>query len=226
VTRSFAARCLLLALSSAGCSELRSEPLLDAGTDDAPAGPDAPGDLAAGSDAPAGDGCTPGKFSCGGVCRDCCANGDCPLLENSEGTCSAEGLCAYGCRAGSERCRGTCQMTFGIVGGCLAAAGEVSPALYWCDPEEVDERQLLWRVDRRRAMERGHDLNDPALLDSYCLGISDSMLGNYCTTGRHAAGRRARMDTVYVYSLRFDADGKLLEQHRTPGSRSRTCQPP
>jgi hypothetical protein len=142
----------------------------------------------------------------------------------TQGVC-AGGICSVRCREGSESCRGTCRSSTKVLGGCLAAAGEVARSIYWCDPEEINETHLLWQVETRHAVERGLDPADPAVIDTFCLGVSGSMLGNYCTTGPFAAGRRTRLDTAFIYSLRFDADGRIAEQHRTPGSQSRTCRP-
>ena len=112
-----------------------------------------------------------------------------------------------------------------MIGVCLAAAGAVPDEVHWCDPDDVAERLLKWKFSERQAVELGYDPKDPSVLDKICLGASNGMLGTYCSSGRFAGGRVARMDVVFVYSGRLDSEGKLAGYERTPGSQSRTCRP-
>ena len=112
-----------------------------------------------------------------------------------------------------------------MIGVCLAAAGTLPDEVYWCDTDDVGERLLKWKFNERQAVELGYDPTAPTVIDEICLGASNGMLGTYCTSGRFAAGRVARMDEVFVYSGRLDAEGKLARYERTPGSQSRTCRP-
>ena len=218
------------ALAAEGCADLREDPL--GGGVEAPR-PGSDGrvldgggavDLGEG-DAGMGGSCLPGQFRCGSSCQACCQDADCPAAPNAEAACGADRVCSYRCRAGSERCRGSCQETSRMIGVCLAAAGAVSDEVHWCDPDDVDERLLKWKFSERQAVELGYDPNDPSVLDKICLGASNGMLGTYCSSGRFAGGRVARMDVVFVYSGRLDGEGKLAGYERTPGSQSRTCRP-
>jgi hypothetical protein len=74
-------------------------------------------------------------------------------------------------------------------------------------------------------MELAIDPGDPDVLDKVCLASSNGLLGTYCTSGPFVSGRVSRMDTVFIYTGTLDADGKLADYHRTPGTGSRTCQP-
>jgi hypothetical protein len=112
-----------------------------------------------------------------------------------------------------------------MIGVCLAAAGAIADDVHWCDPDDVGERLLKWKVSERQAVELGYDTNDPSLLDQVCLGASSGLLGTYCTSGRFAVGRVARMDLVFVYSGQLDSEGRLARYERTPGSQSRECRP-
>ena len=129
------------------------------------------------------------------------------------------------CRTGSERCRGICQETSRMIGVCLAAAGSLAREVYWCDPDDLDERILKWKFSERQVIELGYDPNDPGVLDQSCLGASNGMLGTYCSSGRFVSGRAERMDVVFIYSARLDSEGKVTQLERTPGTQSRTCRP-
>jgi hypothetical protein len=232
--------CLAWMLAAGGCfAELRSDPpdmnrdtgAEVAATDTSPDAPSPVADAGPGADAPSADSappagdCPAGQLKCGTTCHQCCANPDCPGVANADPICASDRTCSYRCRTDFERCRGRCDLYPKVLGVCLAAAGDVTAEVYWCDSDEAGERLLKWRLNVQQAMQLGLDAADPGVLDKACLASANGMLGTYCTSGPFVAGRVSRMDTAFIYSGTLDGDGRLVAYHRTPGTGSRTCQP-
>ncbi len=167
--------------------------------------------------------CGAGKFKCGNACHSCCKDADCPVGMNEEATCGIDHLCQARCKTDTTRCRGTCRPSR-ILGACVASLPNPSSSLYWCDTDE-DERYSKGNLDSQRAIQGGYNPNDPGVVDQYCLDISDDLTLQYCSSSLYSSARKARMDMVYLYSVSFDSDGRVLQFKPTPSASSRTCTP-
>lgn len=173
--------------------------------------------------------CIAPKVKCGTVCAECCSDGDCKAGQNETTSCLANRTCSFACTLDSSRCRGTCLVPK-VLGACLVATAPPPLTLYSCDPRNGDQ-YLKYNATVPELITE--DISDPDVVEKTCLSYSDDLTLAYCNgydgsggiLATHAAARQARMDTVWVYTVTFDADGKLARIQNTANARSRTCMP-
>lgn len=160
--------------------------------------------------------CDPGRLKCGTACYVCCRDTDCPVGANEAATCEADHTCSTRCVLTATRCRGTCR-PMKVVGACMVAQLAVPQGMYWCD---ADSTSSYLKVN---VTQSALDSSGTATLDQYCWIQTDDLTLAYCAD----PGRRTRMETGYVFTVVYDADGRTQSQTLTNGSgRPRQCMPP
>ena len=103
-----------------------------------------------------------------------------------------------------------------IVGACMVAQLPAPQGVYWCDADSTSS-YMKWNVTQSKLESSGS-----TSLDQYCWNQTDDLTLAFCAD----AGRRTRMETGYVFTVVYDADGRAQSQTLTNGSgRPRQCMP-
>ena len=77
----------------------------------------------------------------------------------------------------------------------------------------------MFVLDSEAIANGGYDPNDPNALGTHCLVTSDDLTLDYCDFGPDASARQSRMDTVSVFTVRFDMNGRRVQAQGTPNTR-------